>query len=314
VAKVLWKEINLTDFNGMTGEAAVSGTGGGARHIVLGISKPGNEVADFLPAGHGKDVEIQTEAGPHWPRSTLTFKSNPKRRGGEWLIADQTNHRHPAWKTTAGFPAKFDSSNPPVILVLEIAGKYHVRWLDKSSLAALAPLISSSARGVTGIPQGLLKKLGMAQKSAIDEFPEAEQSSPAPPFDPANQEDARKRILAEVVRRQGQKAFRNKLMKVYKGECPITGCRVSWILEAAHISAYRGPETNKPDNGLLLRADVHTLFDLGLLSINPHTLAIRIASGILDPVYRAFHGQKLTLGTVTPSKAALKEHWDRSIS
>ena len=312
MAKILWKEINLTDFNGMTGEAALSGTGGGARHIVLGKSSPANDVAGFLPAGHGNEVTIKTEVGPQWPRSTLTFKSNPGRRGGEWLIADQTNHRHPAWKTAAGFPAKFDPKNPPVILVIEIAGKYHVRWLDKSSLAALAPQIAASTRGVTGIPPGLLGKLGMAQKSALDEFPEAEQSAPALPFDPANQEDARKRILAEVVRRQGQGAFRKKLVEVYKGECPITGCRVAWVLQAAHISPYRGPDTNKPDNGLLLRADVHTLFDLGLIAINPDTLAIRVAGRILDPIYRAFHGQNLRVGTVAPSKAALKEHWDRS--
>jgi hypothetical protein len=119
------------------------------------------------------------------------------------------------------------------------------------------------------MPGALLSKLGMAQKSALDELREAEQSSPAPPFDPANQEDARKRILAEVVRRQGQKAFRNKLMAVFKGECPISGCRVSWLLEAAHISPYRGPDTNKPDNGLLLRADVHTLLTWGCSRSTP---------------------------------------------
>jgi HNH endonuclease len=33
------------------------------------------------------------------------------------------------------------------------------------------------------------------------------------------------------------------------------------ILEAAHISPYRGEEDNHPENGLLLRADLHTLFD-----------------------------------------------------
>lgn len=310
--KVLWKEINATDFNGMTGEAAISGTGGGARHIVLGISKAGNDVAAFLPAGHGNEVEIDTAAGPHWPISKLTFKSNPKRRSGEWLIADQKNHRHPAWKVAAGFPTTFDAANPPFVMVFEIDDAYHVAWLDKQSLATLAPQIVKSERGVAPVPLGLLAKLGLGQKSALQEFVDTEPTTSTPQFDPADQKDARKRIVAEVVRRQGQRSFRNSLMKAYGIRCAVTGCSVSWVLQAAHISPYQGPHTNKPDNGLLLRADIHTLFDLGLLSVNPTTLVIRVAKQITEPEYRAFDGQKLFVGNIAPSAAALKEHWVRS--
>src|SRR5271155_3471993 len=43
------------------------------------------------------------------------------------------------------------------------------------------------------------------------------------------------------------------------------------LLEAAHISPYRGLQSNHPQNGLLLRADLHSLFDLGMLAVDPLT-------------------------------------------
>ena len=59
--------------------------------------------------------------------------------------------------------------------------------------------------------------------------------------------------------------FRDALIGAYAGRCAITGCSVLDILEAAHITPYLGPDTNHVTNGLLLRADLHTLFDTCLL-------------------------------------------------
>lgn len=86
-------------------------------------------------------------------------------------------------------------------------------------------------------------------------------------FDPDNVVDGRKEILARVRRRQGQGKFRDDLMSAYGERCAITGCGIKALLEAAHILPYRGPATNHVTNGLLLRADIHTLFDLGLIWI-----------------------------------------------
>ena len=56
------------------------------------------------------------------------------------------------------------------------------------------------------------------------------------------------------------------------------GCDVVAVLKATHIMPYRGEETNHPSNGLLLRADLHTLFDVGLLTIDPKTMTVRLAA------------------------------------
>jgi putative restriction endonuclease len=79
-----------------------------------------------------------------------------------------------------------------------------------------------------------------------------------------------RRVTARQIReRRGQRAFRDALRRRYGGRCAVTGCTVLDLLEAAHIKPYRGDRDNNPQNGLLLRADIHTLFDLDLLGIEP---------------------------------------------
>jgi hypothetical protein len=131
------------------------------------------------------------------------------------------------------------------------------------------------------------------------------------PFNPANQEDAREKVLREIRARRGQKKFREALVEAYASRCAITGCSVLDVLEAAHITPYLGPSTNHVTNGLLLRADLHTLFDTLLLAVDPDTMKVLVAPTIEDPAYRGLDGKPLraTLTKATgPSLKALKQH------
>jgi hypothetical protein len=112
-------------------------------------------------------------------------------------------------------------------------------------------------------------------------------------FNPTDLEDARLKVLVSVVRRRGQRAFRDALLDAYDGRCAITECGLSDVLEAAHIHPYMGDQTNDVRNGLLLRADVHTLFDLGLVAIDPDTLAVLIAPRLRGTVYQELSAKKL---------------------
>jgi hypothetical protein len=130
-------------------------------------------------------------------------------------------------------------------------------------------------------------------------------------FDPQTVRDARERIAASIVYRRGQAGFRRRLLEAYERRCAITGCDVEAVLEAAHIIPYQGKETNHPANGLLLRADLHTLFDLGLITVDPDKLTVVIAPELSGTHYQALDGKPLRLpvGTTNyPSKAALDEH------
>jgi len=123
--------------------------------------------------------------------------------------------------------------------------------------------------------------------------------------------DARERILASIVRRRGQPEFRGRLLEAYESRCAITACGTEEALEAAHIVPYIGPASNDPSNGLLLRADIHTLFDLGLISVDAATMQVVISSAVKDPSYTQLAGLPLRQPKTTssaPDKAALDQH------
>lgn len=88
-------------------------------------------------------------------------------------------------------------------------------------------------------------------------------------WEPTSEQDARERVQTDIVRRRGQQQFREALLAAYDRQCAVTGCTAVPALEAAHILPYRGEHTNRVANGLLLRADIHTLFDLDLIGVNP---------------------------------------------
>jgi predicted restriction endonuclease len=131
------------------------------------------------------------------------------------------------------------------------------------------------------------------------------------PFDPDSVEDAREQVFLAIKARRGQRKFRDALIVAYESRCAVTGCGILDVLEAAHITPYRGSTTNHITNGLLLRADLHTLFDTGLLAVDPDSMEVLVAPSVVDPGYRALHGAKLrpTKTKVSaPSIAALRQH------
>ena len=126
--------------------------------------------------------------------------------------------------------------------------------------------------------------------------------------DPVDLIDARKRINAAIVARQGAGAFRKAALEAFGGRCAVTGCDVPDVLEAAHIVPYLGKTTNVIGNTLLLRADIHTLFDRGLLSVCPETLQVMLPTSMLETAYGHLQGSKINLPAADPAtwKANLK--------
>ena len=72
-------------------------------------------------------------------------------------------------------------------------------------------------------------------------------------------------ILQKV--RLGQGAFRVLVTDSYSRRCSITGEKTLPVLEAAHIKPYAESGPHFISNGILLRSDMHKLFDTGYLTI-----------------------------------------------
>jgi len=116
-------------------------------------------------------------------------------------------------------------------------------------------------------------------------------------FLPESVEDQRDRTLRSIVQRQGQREFRAALLEAYGSKCAMTGCGVVDVLEAAHIHRYMGKGTNIVANGLLLRADVHTLFDLYLVAVDVSTMRICVAPTLAGSIYADLIGRLLASPT-----------------
>lgn len=121
--------------------------------------------------------------------------------------------------------------------------------------------------------------------------------------------DRRQVVMHQIRVRRGQHQFRQALRMRYGDKCMITGCQLLDIIEAAHISPYRGNGDNHPENGLLLRADLHTLFDLHLLGINPESLQVQFHPAALATGYDSWGGKTLLYSEAQPSQAALESRW-----
>ena len=118
--------------------------------------------------------------------------------------------------------------------------------------------------------------------------------------------------------RLGQKAFKLKLLDAYEGQCAITRRSIRPALEAAHIHPVAKGGLHRLDNGLLLRADVHKLFDLGYLSVSPR-LRVQVSPRLHKEFpdteeYRALDGQEVTIPAKKvdrPSPSALDWHMSK---
>lgn len=126
----------------------------------------------------------------------------------------------------------------------------------------------------------------------------AEYENPNPdPFEPLNLEKIEDATaLRQVVLRRYQSVFRQALLERRPNNCAITGTSELSVLEAAHIIPYaeRFADRDKPENGLLLRSDIHKLFDAHLISINPKTKKIEVSDRVTSPDYLKLRGQTVT--------------------
>lgn len=117
-----------------------------------------------------------------------------------------------------------------------------------------------------------------------------------------------------IKTRRGQARFRKALLEAYGQRCPITDSAVEDLLEAAHITPHAEHTDYRVSNGLLLRADIHTLFDLNLISID-ETYCVQVSPLLQNSEYWSYHRRPLERLPQNqahhPDRAALRERTAR---
>jgi putative restriction endonuclease len=115
--------------------------------------------------------------------------------------------------------------------------------------------------------------------------------------------------------RLGQGAFRVLVTDRYARRCAVTGEKTLPALDAAHIRPYADGGSHAASNGLLLRRDIHSLFDAGYVTVTP-ALRFEVSPRIREEFqngrhYYALHGQEVHRPAVAadrPDPAQLRWH------
>lgn len=116
--------------------------------------------------------------------------------------------------------------------------------------------------------------------------------------------------LVTARARVGQGKFRTDLLHEMNAVCAFTGATPAAALEAAHLYSFAATGEHHSGGGLLLRRDLHRLFDHGDLAVNPKTMTIDVATSLLGyREYAALHGRPLQVPTDDRHHRWIELHW-----
>jgi putative restriction endonuclease len=114
----------------------------------------------------------------------------------------------------------------------------------------------------------------------------------------------------EITSRSGQQRFKFQVLKRYHPSCAVCGLDVITLLDAAHICPKLENGSDDPRNGLVLCANHHRAFDVGLFAIEPNKQMICYSSAGPSKTELGITFDSLTHLPKQPHRDALVWHWD----
>ncbi len=207
-----------------------------------------------------------------------------------------------------GCKKAFDEPVTVVQPVLQYRARYDAEWIDLTS-TLLAPEIRPlcvSPRSQLSLRPIVWSSLMAALRHRVTD--RVHRQIPLDNSSVAREGHREIRTRARI----GQSDFREKLLERFGENCALTGPTPPAALEAAHLYSYASVGKHHLHGGLLLRRDVHRLFDRGDLAIHPDRLSIDA-----DPSLRTYknysplHGRKLHVEVEPQHRAWIERHWIR---
>ncbi len=135
-----------------------------------------------------------------------------------------------------------------------------------------------------------------------------DQAEPNDNYQPIQDEDKRQAYARRI--RKGQSRFRKALHTLYGSRCAFTSTDEENVLEACHIISHSKTGDNSLDNGLLLRSDIHVLFDEHLITLANDGLHILVHKDVTAPEYARLNRTAPGLRPATPEShlALIRQH------
>lgn len=145
-------------------------------------------------------------------------------------------------------------------------------------------------------------------RAAVKALPDHPRLSPVETSLSRMLDGGHRRALVRV--RLGQGSFRSRLLNIYGDACAFTGPAPRDALEAAHLYSFAADGRHHDEGGLLLRRDVHRLFDLGYLAVHPADSRIDVAPPVAGYAeYARLHGGKLQVDLTRRQVDWIAQHW-----
>ena len=117
---------------------------------------------------------------------------------------------------------------------------------------------------------------------------------------------------AVVRARIGQGDFRKHLLDTYGPQCAISGPAPTQAIHACHLYSYAKAASHEDDGGLLLRSDLHSLFDRGLIRVDPDSAVIVLDQALREySDYWRFNGRRLMVALTERQTKWLRLHWNQ---
>ena len=199
---------------------------------------------------------------------------------------------------------EFDVPISEVIRVKTYESKHEAGWVDLEGLAT-----GQELRAVTTTP----KAPDSIRPLYFDQFLELMRHS-APEHDlkflkRINDDQLIGHSTRQVRVRTGQGQFRTQLLERYGEQCAITGRTHPATIEACHLYSYAKVGKHHEHGGVLLRRDLHALFDKGLITVDPLTSTVMVAKELMEfPQYASLASKQLQIDLNDEQLAWIRAH------
>lgn len=201
----------------------------------------------------------------------------------------------------------FDTPDTKTARVTEYRSRHDAAWTSLENL-----LLGADLRQLCGSPKSQLSMrslrwdafhLAVSAKGAQRAVERVVQRAPDFAFLQGH--------FLEIVRvRRGQRQFREHLLDAQGETCAFTGETPARVLEAGHLYSYAELGVHHEHGGLLLRRDIHRLFDDGWLAVDPGTLKVDVAANLETfPQYASLHDRQLQTRLRESQVEWLARHW-----
>lgn len=215
-------------------------------------------------------------------------------------------HEQPTYRCTKNeCHHEFDRPVALLIPVKHSVADYGPAWIDlRDSLPA------DAVRQLAAKPKSI-QSIRPAVSSRVDAvLPGVRQrlSALAPRWEATTRTSGHRLVITRT--RVGQGEFRRRLLAEFGERCAITGASPAAALDAAHLYSYSKVGEHRDHGGLLLRRDMHSLFDRHLLGIDPGSERVVVAPSLRSFAHlRAIHDTPLDAALNTSRRRWIDERW-----